>query len=146
MNRFIKLQGFGILMALALIVSACGGGGGGGDSAGASTNHTVTIANNGSNTTQLPSEQFTYMVITPTDHSSAAISASFVSSPETTISVDITIPKTTTYRVEIFTVQGGSSLSWSSIAMAVGGTTSCTISRNNMGYHDNTYMAGIQPD
>jgi len=81
-----------------------------------------------------------------TDQSSAAISATFVSSAYTTIPVDITIPKTGTYKIQIYTIQGGQGIWWNSIAMAIGGTTTASFSANNMGYFDNSYVASIRSD
>jgi hypothetical protein len=107
-------------------------------------NHTISIINGGSNTSTVTPKQFTYMVVTPTDLSSSPLTYSFVSNPNTTVPVKINIPKTGFYKLQIYVAQGGQSIWWNSLALAVNGTTPVTLMTNNVGYADNSYAVGIR--
>lgn len=126
--------------ALMVIVAsvwllACGSG-----SDAATSNHTLTIQNYGTNTTICTGRQFTTLRVTPSG--GVATLYDFVSSPSTTVTVGLQLPQTGTYELRVFTA-GGQSIYWSDLAMAVGGTTPVSLFTNNVGFYDNSYASGL---
>lgn len=108
------------------------------------TNHTIIINNAGSNTIECSARQFTLITVEPTDSSSSELKYTFVSNPNTTISVGIKIPKTGFYKLTFSLYEGGPSIWWDSIALQTGSTTDVVLSTNNVGFYDNSYVAGIR--
>ena len=64
--------------------------------------------------------------------------------PLTTINVKLEIPETGTYKITFFVADIDSCIWWDSIALEVDGTTNVILYTNNMGFHDNSYIAGIK--
>lgn len=114
-------------------------------------NHTISITNYGSiSNPQDPNgvgpKQFTSLTLTPTDSSSNTVTYNFVSNPDnTTISIEVNIPKSTLYRIVIYTADGHF-IFWNSIAMAPGGKTTIILLANTNGFIDNSRCNGIPPD
>lgn len=107
-------------------------------------NHTIVLINGGTNTTECTARQFTRVELNPTQEPSSTISKSFVSNPMTTINIELKIPETGTYKITFFVADIDSSIWWDSIALAVNGTTNATLSTNNVGFYDNSYVASIR--
>ncbi len=107
-------------------------------------NHTIVLINGGTNTTECTARQFTRVELNPVQDASSTISKSFVSNPNTTINIELKIPETDTYKITFFVAGIDSCIWWDSIALEVGGTTNATLSTNNMGFHDNSYVASIR--
>lgn len=124
------------VLGLGLGFAACGG------SDGTDTNHVITIENAGTNTVQCVARQFTRLTLTPSGGGTST-SYDFVCSPQTSVTVPVTLPQTGTYTLRIAT-QTGAAIWWDDLAMAVGGTTSVALSTNNVGFFDNSYAAGLR--
>jgi len=107
-------------------------------------NHTFVLTNGGTNTTECVARQFTRIELVRTNDPSKTVEKSFVSNPNTTIDIELTIPETGTYKVTFYVAQIDSCIWWDSIALEAGGTTTAILSTNNTGFFDNSYVAGIR--
>ena len=107
-------------------------------------NHTIVLVNNGTNTVECTARQFTRVELSPTQDPSSTISKSFVSNPNTTTNIELEIPETGTYKITFYVADIDSCIWWDSIAIEVDGTTNVILITNNMGFHDNSYIAGIR--
>jgi len=108
------------------------------------SNHTIVLVNGGTNTIECTARQFARVELAPIQNPSAIISKTFVSNPNTTIDIDLTIPQTDTYRISFHVADIDSSIWWDSIALEAGGSTNATLSTINMGFYPNSYVAGIR--
>ncbi|HET8541222.1 MAG TPA: hypothetical protein VFL83_15210 [Anaeromyxobacter sp.] len=124
--------------ALCLSLAACGSGG---DDA-PSGNHVVLIQNLGSRTVLCLEREFTRLTLSqaggaPQEHG-------FVSRPDTTIRVPVTLPATGAYDLRIYTASG-SSIWWSGLAMDVDGRTTVLLVTDVMDLYENSLAAGLYP-
>ena len=108
------------------------------------SNHTIVLVNGGTNTIECAARQFVRVELAPTQNPSAIFSKTFVSNPNTTIDIDLTIPQTDTYRISFHVADTGSSIWWDSIALETGGSTNATLSTINTGFYSNSYVASIR--
>ena len=108
------------------------------------SNHTIVLVNGGTNTDECTARQFVRVDIAPTGNPSAIISTTFVSNPNTTIDIDLTIPQTDSYRISFHVADIGSSIWWDSIALETGASTDATLSTINTGFFSNSYVASIR--
>jgi hypothetical protein len=88
------------------------------------TNHVINIENQGTLGPPCVAKQFTSLTLTPTDGSSAAVTYTYVANASccTSTPVNVTLPKTTTFKLEVFS-SSGQKIWWNNMAMAVSGTT-----------------------
>ncbi len=107
-------------------------------------NHTIVLHNGGSNTVECTARQFTRIELIPTQGPASTISKAYVSNPNSTINIELTIPETGTYKISFFVADIDSCIWWDSIALEVDGTTNATLSTNNVGFYDNSYVASIR--
>jgi len=108
------------------------------------SNHTIVLVNEGTNTVECVARQFTRLELIPSASTSTTITEIFVSNPNTTINIELDIPGSDTYRVSFFVAGIDSCIWWDSIALDTGGTTNAVLNTNNMGFYDNSYVAGIR--
>ncbi|MCJ7569715.1 MAG: hypothetical protein MUO58_19585 [Anaerolineales bacterium] len=107
-------------------------------------NHTIVLQNGGSNTVECTARQFTRIELIPTQNPASTISKTFVSNPNSTIDIEMTIPETGTYKITFFVADIDSCIWWDSIALELYGTTNATLSTHNVGFNDNSYVASIR--
>lgn len=103
------------------------------------TNHTITIYSQNANNPV----QFTYLIITPTDGSSAAIRNDFVLNPGNTLSIKVNLTNTNSYKIDV----GGPTqiISWASIVMdSNNGTTNIDLIKTQ-NYCLNSRCSSILP-
>jgi hypothetical protein len=103
------------------------------------TNHTINIISQNSNNPV----QFTYLIITPTDGSSAPIRNDFVLNPGNTLTIKVKLPGTGSYKIEV----GGPSqtILWASIMMdSNNGTTEIDLIKSTY-YCTNSRCSSILP-
>ena len=137
------------LPLIALIIAAALCGGCGDDEKDTITNtdtsnHTIVLVNSGTNTVECVARQFVRLELVPASDPSSPITKTFVSNPNTTINVELTIPETGDYKMTFYVAGIDSCIWWNSIALEVNGSTDVTLNTNNMGFYDNSYVAGIR--
>ena len=108
------------------------------------SNHTIALTNNGTNTVECVARQFVRLELVPASEPSSTITETFVSNPNSTIDVELTIPGTDDYKMTFYIAGIDSCIWWDSIALEVDGTTDVILCTNNMGFYDNSYVAGIR--
>ena len=108
------------------------------------SNHTIVLINNGTNTTECAARQFTRVELKPADDPSTTITEYFVSNPNSTVNVTLEIPETGNYSITFYVASIDASIWWDSIALEVGGSTDAILFTNNTGFYDNSYVAGIR--
>lgn len=108
-------------------------------------NHRITLHNITGNVESTCAKQLTFLRVTPVSDG-PPIEVLFVSNPNSSMDLDITIPGMGYYSVEVFEAEGGQSIRWHSMALALGGTTTIFVQGINTGYLPNSACNGIGAD